>query len=151
MKIRIFICCLFLSFSTCAFSQIAKNETFSKEAAEVAHFGAQNKHELEVPGSLSELKNPYKIDIRTSCEMITEEVNELTHFIGPDWDSDFHVSKTLMRSQNLGDIKSPFGGTVKPFYEAEPLNKRVALLANYASVRRTFLRAQGAVLGCSTN
>ena len=109
---------------------------------------ALNLKNVKIPDYLKNANDPYARTFSTSCADIAAEVAQLDEFLGPDWDSPDHYSKVGGKRGNLFDAILPYGGLVRFVSGASRHEKKVLQAADYAGVRRSYLKTVGQNKGC---
>ena len=109
---------------------------------------ALNLKNVKIPEALQEVDNPYTGTQNSSCADMAAEITQLTEFLGPDWDSEEHYSKTGKKGKSFFDAILPYGGLVRFASGATKHEKKVLEAADYAGVRRTHLKTVSADKGC---
>jgi len=146
--LRYFSIFVLMSVTACSTTEVKKNVSDTPGAVASAPVKALNVKKKEIPESLKELGNPYDVAGDRSCAAMKSEIDSLTEFAGPDWDSDDHYTKKGRNAGELADAVLPYGGLVRFISGATEHEKKLAAALNYASVRRSFLKAQSLNSGC---
>lgn len=142
-----------MGLSACSTSSAGKNTavTQAKNApSDLANAPAKalNLKNVKIPDYLKGANDPYARTFSTSCADIAAEVAQLDEFLGPDWDSPDHYSKVGGKRGNLFDAILPYGGLVRFVSGASRHEKKVLQAADYAGVRRSYLKTVGQNKGC---
>ena len=133
----------------CTTTEARKNVADSPKAIAKAPVKALNLKKTKIPDSLKELGNPYESTEAMSCASLYLEIADLTEFVGPDWDSDEHYTKTGRTSSEFFDAILPYGGIVRFVSGASEHEKKVLAAASYATVRRAYLKATSQFKNCA--
>ena len=125
--------------------------TTKKASSDIANapVKALNLKNVKIPESLKGVDNPYTGAQNSTCADMKAEIVELTEFVGPDWDSEEHYSKTGGKGRGFFDAILPYGGLVRFASGANKHEKKVLQAADYAGVRRAHLKTLSADKGCS--
>lgn len=120
-----------------------------------------NLKRAKIPDKFKEIKNPYLVDIETSCEKIGKEVLSLDALLGRDWDVPPPDKKGM--SDRAADGAStafldavssgasgiiPYRGIVRTVTGANSHATKVRKAYERGSHRRTFLKGIGLAKGC---
>ena len=120
-----------------------------------------NLKRAKIPEKFKEIKNPYLVDVETSCEQIDKEVRSLDALLGRDWDVPPPDKKGV--SDRAADGAStafldavssgasgfiPYRGIVRTVSGANSHATKVRKAYERGSHRRTFLKGIGLAKGC---
>lgn len=139
------------SLSACTTTQAKKNVMDTPEAVVEAPVKALNLQKKDIPEFLETLGNPYDGTTEMSCAALTADIEQLTEFAGPDWDSDDHFTKTGRTTSEFVDAILPYGGLVRFISGASEHDKKLVATTDYAIVRRAHLKTLRTEKGCATN
>ena len=137
-----------MALSACTTSQAVKNTKSAPSDIANAPVKALNLKKKDIPEFLVDADTPYLSAGSSSCADINTELGQLTEFLGPDWDSADHYSKVGGTGGNLFDAILPYGGLVRFMSGASKHEKKLLQAADYASVRRAYLKTTAANKGC---
>lgn len=137
-----------VTLSACSTTQVKKNVADTPGAVVTAPTKALNINKREIPDYLETLGNPYEFSSSATCEQINSEIEKLTEFAGPDWDSDDHYTKSGRTASELANAALPYGGIVRFISGASEHQKKLSAALGYASVRRAVLKTQAESKGC---
>ena len=121
-----------------------------------------NLKRAKIPDEFKDIKNPYLVDVETSCEIIAKEVITLDALLGRDWDIPPPDKEGLSNraadgasTAFLDTVASgasgliPYRGIVRTVTGANSHATKVRKAYERGSHRRTFLKGIGLVKGCS--
>ncbi len=145
----IFTAALAFGFTACTTTEVRKVAMDTPDAVIDAPVKALNLKKKDIPGFLQDVENPYKTVKGLSCGQLRSEINDITDFAGPDWDSDEHYTKQGRSASELVDAVMPYGGIMRFISGASAHEKDLARALNYAIVRRAYLKAHGQQRRCA--
>lgn len=152
-KVTVGIVIGIMGLSACSTSSGAKNSAVTQAKNAPGNLvnapaKALNLKNVKIPDNLKNASDPYARTYSTSFADIRSEVAQLDEFLGPDWDSPNHYSKTGGKKGNFFDSVLPYGGLVRMVSGTSKHEKKVLQAADYAGVRRSYLKTVGQNKGC---
>ncbi|MEP6342422.1 MAG: hypothetical protein ABJ275_03830 [Maricaulaceae bacterium] len=138
-----------LALAACSTTEVKDGTLNAPKDIANAPVKALNLKNTKIPDYLVDAKNPYADARSLSCADLSGEIDQLTEFVGPDWDDADHYSKIGRKKGNLFDAVLPYGGLVRFASGASKHEKKVLQAADYAGVRRTYLKTVRSNKGCS--